>query len=404
MKRSFTILDGFFLLVLIGLTVAFFSVIRPFLISIFVAAIVASVCYRPYQSIAARLGNRRHLTAALAVTALLVAIAVPLLLAGLMVYTEIAGGYEYIRQNWPELSERLQEVELFAAIEDIPIVSQALSQLDFGTIQLDEVLRNALSLSADFLVAATQASFANIASAILNFFIFLVLFFFLLVDGEALLRRVRALIPLSSGEVDRISGSAQDIITATLLTNFGLGIVEGSIGALYFSLFGLPSPFLWGMVMVLFSIIPMIGANFVMLPAGILLIVTGSPIRGLALMALSTATVAITQNVVRPWILGDRSGLHPALVLMSTLGGIALLGLIGFLVGPLLAALFVVIWTEFGTRFQPELATRDGAALNAGPGSPGTRRSVTGGEKIGRRRLRAGPTGRQASRRRPSGR
>lgn len=394
MKRSFTILDGFFLLVLIGLTVAFFSIIRPFLISIFVAAVVASVCHRPYRSMAARLGNRRHLTAALAVGALLLAIAVPLLLAGLMVYTEIIGGYEYIAENWPELSRRLQEVEIFASIEEIPLLSQALSRLDFGAVQLDEVLRNALSISGDFLVAATRASFANIATAVLNFFIFLVLFFFLLVDGEALLKRIRALIPLSTGEVDRISGSAQDIITATLLTNFGLGIVEGSIGALYFSLFGLPSPFLWGMVMVLFSIIPMIGANFVMLPAGIVLIVTGSPIRGLALMALSTGTVAITQNVVRPWILGDRSGLHPALVLISTLGGLALLGLIGFLVGPLLAALFVVIWTEFGTRFQPVLATRDRAALNAGPGSPKARRSVPGGEEIRRRKLKASPSNR----------
>lgn len=389
MTRSFTILDGFFLLLLFALTLAFFSVISPFLIAIFLAVIVAVAFRRPYRFLCTRLAGRRYAAAAATVSGLILLIAVPLLLAGLMVYTEILGGYTYIAENWPELSERLEEIDIMAFVEGVPVLSDAIARFDFDSAQLDEILENALSASSDFLVSATQDSFASIAQAVLNIFVFFVLFFFLLIDGERLWNKVRTLLPLSTGEVDRISDSAQGIVTATLLTNFGLGLVEGALGTLYFYLFDLPSPFLWGMLMVIFSIIPMIGANLVMIPAGLILVVTGSPVRGIALIILSAGTVAVTQNVVRPAVLGERSGLHPALVLLSTVGGLSVLGIIGFLVGPLLAALFIVIWNEFGSRFETELSSRD--SRNEVDGSPDA--VIDSQAPMARRRrvLRAGP-------------
>ena len=359
MRRTFTILDGFFILVLAGLTVAFFAIIQPFIITIFLTCVVTIVSYRPYRFLCGITGGRRHLAAAMTLLAAILVVAIPLTIAALMVYTEILGGYAYISENWPELTRQLPEVEILAFTQQMPFLAEAMGELDLETLQLNEIVRNVLSASSDFLVSLTQRSFANITSALLNILIFFILYFFMLVDGERLVHQIRELLPLSTHEVDRISRSATDIIVATLITTVGLGVIEGSFGALYFSLFGLPSPFLWGMVMVIFSIIPMIGANFVMVPAGILLIVTGSLGRGLLLILLSTTTVTVTQNVIRPAVLGERSGLHPGLVLLSTLGGLAIFGLVGFLVGPLLAALFVVIWTEFGDRFRQELSRRD---------------------------------------------
>ncbi|MFW6368887.1 MAG: AI-2E family transporter [Spirochaetota bacterium] len=369
-KRSFTMLDAFFILLLAGLTLAFFVVIQPFLITIFLSAVITTVFHKPYTTLNGALGNRRYLAAGITVFTMLLVIAVPLALIGLMIYTEVVGGYFYITESWPELSRRLREIEVLSSLSGVPLLSEALEGLDVQSVQLDELLRNAISASGDLIVSTTQRSFANIAAAGLNMFVFVVLFFFMLVDGDSLMQKIRALTPLSTHEVDRISHSARDIVIATLITTFGLGIIEGGLGALFFLLFGLPSPFLWGMVMVILSIIPMLGANLVMYPAGVLLIIVGSPLGGIALIILSTAAVTFTQDVMRPAVLGERSGMHPAIILLSTLGGIAWLGIVGFLVGPLLAALFVVIWTEFGTRFQHELSRRDRSSITSRKGAP----------------------------------
>ena len=97
----------------------------------------------------------------------------------------------------------------------------------------------------------------------------------------------------------------------------------------------------------------------VLVPAGAILIVTGRVFSGITVIALGLAGVAITQNLIKPKLLGDRSGLNPALALLATIGGIMWLGLIGFLVGPLLASLFIVVWRQFGKRYQAELSTKD---------------------------------------------
>lgn len=100
------------------------------------------------------------------------------------------------------------------------------------------------------------------------------------------------------------------------------------------------------------SMIPLIGTNLVLIPAGALTILAGRPVAGILIIVAGAVGVAITQNVIKPQLLGERSGLHPALALLSTIGGIAWLGLIGFLVGPVLAALFVVVWRQFAQRYR----------------------------------------------------
>ena len=105
--------------------------------------------------------------------------------------------------------------------------------------------------------------------------------------------------------------------------------------------------------------IPLIGTNLVLVPAGAILILTGRIFAGSAVIVLGLAGVAVTQNLIKPKLLGDRSALNPALALLATIGGILWLGLIGFLVGPLLASLFIVVWQQFGKRYRTELSMKD---------------------------------------------
>ncbi len=362
---GFSIVNSFFLVVLVGLTLAFYQIVAPFLLTLFVATVLAAVLYRPFCWLNRHLPGPRSMAAALTLIGFIVLLTVPVLLIGLMVYAEVVGGYTFISENWTDITGQLEAVQILPWLESLPYVGELIASADLEQFQIGEVIRNIASASSDFVINATQQSFANIANAVLNMLIMLILVFFFLLDGPRLVAKIRHILPLSTSEIDRITASARNIISSTLLTTFGLGFIEGAIGTVLFASFGLPSPFLWGLIMVIFSIIPMIGANGILTPAGIILIVSGSPVRGIVLIVLATGTTFVTQNLIRPAILGERGGMHPALVLISTLGGLAWLGLVGFLIGPLIAALFVVIWTEFTIRFRRDLAAKD----HTGPGA-----------------------------------
>jgi predicted PurR-regulated permease PerM len=111
--------------------------------------------------------------------------------------------------------------------------------------------------------------------------------------------------------------------------------------------------------------IPLIGSNLIIIPAGLVVLFSGELGAGLVIIVAGVVGVAITQNMVKPKLVGDRSGLHPALALLSTIGGIAWLGLIGFLVGPVLASLFIVVWRQFARRYRSLLdgKNEDAAAV-----------------------------------------
>jgi len=118
-----------------------------------------------------------------------------------------------------------------------------------------------------------------------------------------------------------------------------------------FLAFGLPAPFLWGMIMIVFSMVPLFGTNFVLVPASIILALSGRLVAGMLMLGISLAVVSFSQNLVKPILLGDSSGMHPALVLLATLGGIAWLGIAGFILGPVIASQFIVAWRLFSRYY-----------------------------------------------------
>jgi predicted PurR-regulated permease PerM len=111
--------------------------------------------------------------------------------------------------------------------------------------------------------------------------------------------------------------------------------------------------------MAVISMVPLVGTNLILVPAGTVLILQGRVVAGLVIILVGLAGVAVTQNIIKPKLLGDRSGLHPALALLAILGGIAWLGIVGFVIGPLLVSLFIVIWEQFGRRYRSALDSRN---------------------------------------------
>ncbi len=365
LSHRFNLLDIGFILVVVAVTVAFLRVLQPFVLAVFLGAVLARMFWRPYRAIRARVPGPNAFPALLTVVLALIVVAVPLVGISIAVYAEAVGGYAYLSANWPEFYSAVRNVEVFAWLEELPIVGEAFADLNLEVIQLGELLRNLVSASGDLLIDLAQRSFVNIGQVALNTVITLILMFFLLMDGERLLARVRNVLPVSEAEFDRITSEGVRTIGATLVSTFVIGFVEAAFGVVMFFVFGLPSPFLWGVVILILSIIPLVGGSAVLVPAGIVLALTGNVLQGLLFIALSVAWLTFTQNVLRPYFLGERSGLHPAVVLLATIGGISWLGIIGFLLGPLIAALFVVVWTQFGLRFAEAMGRGRGSQQGA---------------------------------------
>jgi predicted PurR-regulated permease PerM len=162
-------------------------------------------------------------------------------------------------------------------------------------------------------------------------------------------------LPVANRELEEITDEAQRTTSATLISTLAIGLVEGTFGSVLFALFGLPAPLLWGVIILIISMIPMVGTNLVLVPAAVVVMLQGRILAGLAMMLIGLGGVTVSQNVLKPALLGGRSGLHPAIVLLATIGGLAWLGLIGVLVGPILASLFIVVWRQFGMRYEEEL-------------------------------------------------
>lgn len=351
------IIEIFSLLILVGLTYGFYQVMRPFILNIFLAAVFTSLLYPLYDRLRSALGDRGAPAGLLVVVMVFVVVAVPVSFIGVLVYSEAIAGYGAVVAQVPELADRLSSVTLLEWAREIPFVGDYVDEIE--PVQLSEMLRNGVRTVSNLVLSATQRSFVSVSTALANFVVILLLMFFFFQSGKRLIMSVYDVIPMPNRELRVIAEETRKTTAATLISTLLIGLIEGTYGAVLFLVFGLPSAFLWGLIIVVLSMIPLIGTNLVLVPAGVMLIVSGRVFAGVAMIALGLGGVAVTQNVIKPKLLGDRSGLHPALALLSTIGGIAWLGLVGFLVGPLIATLFIVVWQQFAIRYRHELDERD---------------------------------------------
>jgi predicted PurR-regulated permease PerM len=214
-----------------------------------------------------------------------------------------------------------------------------------------------------FLFAALSATTRATAVLIFHFFVLLYTMFFFLIDGPRLLGAALAYLPLGEPDKERMLEKFVSVTRATLKGTVLIGAAQGTLGGLAFWAVGIDGALFWGTVMTVLSIIPGIGSALVWVPVAIILTARGEVWQGIALAAFCTVIVGSVDNVLRPRLVGRDTQMHELLIFYSTLGGLLLFGAMGFILGPILAALFVSAWDMFGTAFR--------AALGE-PETPGT--------------------------------
>jgi predicted PurR-regulated permease PerM len=341
------------------ISVAFVAMIREFLVTILLAAIFTGLSYPVYRWLLARLGGRQALTAVATLLLLLALVIVPLLaVLG-------AGANEALRVTGT-IRPRLQQLvdqpgEFDSRLRTLPGYDRVAPYRGQILTKAGELLGS----TSTFLFAALTATTRATAVFIFHFCVLLYTMFYFLTGGPGLLRGVLAYLPLSESDKQRMLEKFVSVTRATLKGTILIGVAQGVLGGLGFWAVGLDGAIFWGTVMTILSIIPAIGGALVWLPAAIVLIATGEIWRGVALIAFCTLVVGSVDNVLRPRLVGQDTKMHELLIFFSTLGGLMLFGAMGFILGPILAALFVTAWEMFGIAFRSSLVERASAPADA---------------------------------------
>jgi predicted PurR-regulated permease PerM len=176
--------------------------------------------------------------------------------------------------------------------------------------------------------------------------------YFFLIDGDKLIDKILYYVPLEEKDERRMLDKFTSVTRATLKGTAVIGVIQGALAGLAFAVVGIPSSVFWGTIMMVLSIIPAIGSGLVWMPASIILIATGHPVKGIGLALFCGLIVGSLDNILRPRLVGKDTKMPDLLIFLSTLGGIAFFGVMGFIIGPIIAALFVTIWEIYGEVFR----------------------------------------------------
>lgn len=189
----------------------------------------------------------------------------------------------------------------------------------------------------------------NTFDFIVSFFIMLYLLFFLLRDGSELSKNIRDAIPLQEELQRNLSSKFTNVIRTTVKGNIVVTILQGALGGLIFWFLGIHAPVLWAVVMAFLSLLPAVGTALIWLPVAIYFLVTGATWKGVVLIAYGVLVIGLVDNILRPILVGKDTKMPDYVVLISTLGGMAIFGLNGFVIGPVIAAMFMAVWDIVAT-------------------------------------------------------
>jgi len=347
---------AFLLVLVLFISALFVAMIRQFLMTILLAAIASGLLAPLFLRLARALRGRRRLASAVTILVMLLVIVVPL---GLVLGVCVGQAVRLTNTAGPWIEEQLRNPDR---------VTQWLERLPFAEhvepyrAQIMTKLGEIVGHVGNFLVTALSSATKGTVAFFFQFFLFLYSMFFFLTDGGRILRRILYFIPLPDRDEDRMVGKFVSVTRATLKGTLVIGVLQGGLAAVGLAVAGIGSTVFWGVLMVILSIVPGLGTALVWVPAVIYLAATGKTLAAVLLAAWCAAVVGSVDNVVRPWLVGKDTQMHDLLILFSTLGGLLFFGLPGFIIGPILAALFVTAWDMYGMAFADVLPGGRGEA------------------------------------------
>lgn len=345
-----------FLLFLTGVSLMTLVIVWPFASPLLWAA-MAAILFQPlYQWMLRKVGSRRNLAAGLSLLVIFFAVLVPALYIISLVIDEAVAFISNLQRNPIDLAAQYQSIyAMLPAQAQQFIDASGWNNLSVAQARLQELLRESAGLIASNAVSIGGGAL----SFVLSFVVGLYVVFFLLRDGTRIGQIILQSAPIERGIADLLADRFLRIVRATIKGTGLVGLIQGAVGGIMLALVGVPSAFLLGVVMVILAIIPVVGTALVWGPAGVWLMATGSFWSGLFVLVFGFVVISNIDNVLRPVFVGRDTGIPDWIILITTLGGIALAGLSGIVIGPLVGGLFLACWSIVREQRELERAESD---------------------------------------------
>jgi predicted PurR-regulated permease PerM len=340
-RRSFE--DSTFLLLIVIVTLAFGWILQPFYGAI-LWAIVGAVIFAPLYRRLLRSTERPSLAATVAVLLITAMVILPLAMVTASLVREASALYAKVQSGEVNFGSYVQQV--FNALPGW--IRGLVERVDLTDLTaLRENLSSGLMKGGQALAPQALSIGLNTFDFMLGLGIMLYLLFFLLRDGTYLADRLRRAIPLHEEQKAALFTRFAIVVRATVKGGILVAIVQGALGGFAFWFLGVRAPLLWAVLMTFLSLLPAIGAGIVWIPVAIYFLATGSIWQGIFLIVWGVLVIGLVDNLLRPFLVGKDTKLPDYVVLLSTLGGIQVFGLNGFVIGPVIAAMFMVAWESF---------------------------------------------------------
>lgn len=331
---------------LLLVTAAFVGMLKPFLLTLFWATLLAVIFHRTFRIINWRLRGKANLAAAITTILILLIVVLPVFLLLIALVDQSMIVYKLIESGAWDPTDLVDYIE-----KELPNIEGMLSRAGLTPERMRADLSNfALSFTrslADYAVQYTQNAIAFTA----QFFIMLYVLFFFLRDGISIVRSVVGALPFGNRWEYVVINRFTSVARATLKGTLIVAAVQGAIGGIMFALLGIQGALFWGVVMMLLSLLPVGGSALVWAPAAVILFFQGYIGSGIALTIVGAMGIGLVDNLLRPLLVGRDTQMPDYLVLLATLGGIGWFGLSGFVLGPVLAAVFLTCWEVAGRDF-----------------------------------------------------
>lgn len=343
----------FFILVAVT-TIGFFGLVGPFILTCFWAAVIAVIFFPLYRRLRICLRGRDSLASIITTLLVVLFLLIPLALLTLALVEQAIAVYNDIQAGTFSTSLIFDYIDT-----NLPYVADALSDFGVSTQDLRDNLNVAIGQAGQYAANWALSFGSGLLNTIIQFTLVVYLLYFFFVDGWAIERALIKAIPMGDDRERTLFKRFAIVARATLKGTLIVAFVQGGIGGILFAALGIPAALLWGVAMMLLALLPVGGSAIIWVPAAIIMFIQGNITAGIIIVVVGSLIIGLVDNLLRPLLVGRDTQMPDYVVLISTLGGISMFGISGFVLGPTVAALFITVWEMMGHDYGGEVARED---------------------------------------------
>lgn len=333
----------------LGITsIIFLYLIKPFFYPLFWAAVIAGIFYPIWKKINAKI-KYPNISSLLTILLVFVIICIPIAILSSLVLKESLNLYASISSNEGPIVNTVNGV--FGWIKNNPITEK----LNIDEQQVTAKLTEVATAATNYVFTLAKNFTQNSLTFVVMFIFMLYTLFFFLRDGQRMLKRLRHLSPLGDEHENlmykKFTSTARAVLKGTLI----IGVVQGTLTGLLFYIVGIEGALIWAIITTLCSIIPGFGSYVIWVPAALIMFALGNIWQGVLIILVGALLISTIDNFLRPVLVGKDTQMHPLLILFSTLGGLVMFGISGFIIGPIITALLLSLWEIYEKAYHTQL-------------------------------------------------